>query len=265
MPHKPKTAEDVARKWAKWAKTPEQETRLSEAIDNALRSYKWARGNLENELAPSQAREDLERLSAALDRLKAALGCHQHAINSAVHALLRQKRLKLQHRVSDANKRTLGDANTRREAVQKLWDDANKEWGEIEKRFWKDIEAISRLYDLAASAVNENPAKIDGPYEQRMSLAQGRDQNLIGKQEKSANRNNSLPPWMVIFGSSAEFAWREVLGRVKRGKPFLKFYNDLCDLAGEEPVELEALKQRRKTWCAWEADCERQVLQGKFG
>jgi hypothetical protein len=244
MLHKPKkTTEEVADYWANWANTPEQAKALSEAIANCLRSYSFARGILENELTPSKARKkNLERLDAALRRVKAALSC-QYAVN----ALLGQEHWKY---------RPLYEGCTREEA-NKRWLEANKQWPEIVKRFRNDIEAISRLCLLAADAVKEQnqPAKADRPYvpyEQRMAVAQGREQNPIGKRDKTASR--SKQPWMVILGAGAESMWREVLGGTKFGKHFLTFYNEICDLGGEEPVSMNLLKKRREAWQCWMAN-----------
>jgi hypothetical protein len=235
MLRKPKTIEGIAGHWANLAKKPEQETSLSEAITNALRSYKWAREILKNELAPNEAKEDLKHLSTVLRRAKAALGRTEY-VNSAVNALLAQEHWKY---------RPLYEGCTTREEANERWLHANKQWPEIEKRFWNDIDAISRLCELAAQ------------YKQRMSLAQGRDQNPIGQQKKTASRKNKQQPWMVVLGADAESMWREVLGHAQLGKPFLNFYNDICDLVGEKScISIEALDKRKLVWRSWKADAD---------
>jgi hypothetical protein len=232
MLHKPKTVEDVAHKWAK---TPEQEKRLSEAIASALSAHRWAQEILKNELSPRKARKSLEQLFAALHNVKVLLG-RPPAINSAVNALLRQEHLKLQKhlcRVSEeANKEWEEDATKRQEAACKQWEDANKHWGEIEKRFWNDIEGISRLRLLAAAALDEQKDPI-------------KTQEVTASTKRAASINKGLQiegkrPWLIRLGADAETMWHEVLGRAKRGEGFLDFYNDLCDLAGEKPVPADS-------------------------
>jgi hypothetical protein len=230
--HKPKTIEDIA---DSWAKTPEQEMTLSKSLTHCLKSQRMMREISKNELAPSVARKDLEHLSKMLRRAEAALGRRKKNVNSAVNALLRQEHLELQRRLSE-------DANKQR-------DDANKQWREIEKRFWNDIEAISRLYGLATSAVNE--------------------QVPIEKQDATRNKRpgktgGNKQPWLPLLFTHAESMWRHDLGRPRLGEPFRKFYNELCGLAGEKPATEHTFKERRRAWRRWQADLRSESV-GRLG
>ncbi len=206
MLHKPKTIEGVAGYWSDWAKTPELAVTLSEAMAGWLKLYKDVRENFENLPAPSQTAEDLDRLFAALHRAKAALG----------------RRRSFPTLITQLDKGHIYPSHTAEEA--------SIQWREIEARLRSDIEAVSRLCLLAASAVDEHHHR----------------QNSIGKPKKRD------AAWLRFLGSGAEQMWCGNLGRPRLGKPFLNFYNDLCDLAGEKRASsIDTLKKRRLEWRNW--------------
>lgn len=184
----------------RYATTPDQRVKLAEATKWWIKSVHEERQALQAELPTFEVEERLTTLSKLLAKAKTDLG----------------------------NKRIAGTLIAEKHRAfycGSIGEDYADRGREIQRSVRDDIDAISRLRDLASSALKRH--KLQRP-----------------SARKAASQNSQ--PWLVTITTAALTIWKGVLNHKRRGRRFLEFYNDLCMLADIATVEVDGLKRRVK-------------------